>query len=89
MDYVDNVKLTIIRFADQLLREIIEIQNFEPHDFRIAKTTGAFLDEGRSLRQQIGDAADDAALQKAHDLLTSLVTRVMFHRLAVRSQKFA
>jgi hypothetical protein len=81
---LEIAKSTMLRFADQLLRELEAIQETERSAKMLPRTTLDHIGEGRRIRVRMVESDTQEALQRVHDDFAALVQKVMFHRMAVK-----
>jgi hypothetical protein len=82
--YFDDAKSTLLRFADQLLREISAIQELEQSVKVSPKTATEHTGEAKRIRVRICESDTQEALQHLHDEFAALALKVMFYRMAVK-----
>lgn len=83
VQYFDESKVTLLRFADQLVRELRLIQDMEKQAKKPTRASFDYLSETTRVRQRLANAVDEPSLQRGHDDFAALATKVMFYRLAI------
>ncbi len=80
--YLEKVKGDLVKFIDQLHREVDEISQLEDDELRSTRTSANLKEDILSIKAQVAAATDEPVLQRLHEIFAGLATKAMFHRMA-------